>query len=434
MDLYSPVIADRLFTQIAERLGGEIAGMFRRCYLDTLDRTIQLLPDGSAFVVTGDIPAMWLRDSAAQLTPYLHFVADDPQLAETALAVSRRQLEFIKLDPYANAFNATASGAGHHTDQTEMSPWVWERKYEIDSLAYPIQLAHDLWKLTGRTDHLASFPDAARLIVDLWATEQHHREKSPYRFQRFDGAPTDTLAGEGLGGPVGVTGLTWSGFRPSDDVCTFHYNVPANMFAFVELGHIAEIATDVFDDDDLAAAAGNLREVIGQAIAAHGTATAPSGDTVYAYEVDGLGGVLLADDANTPSLLSLPLLGWCAVDDPAYLRTRNFVLSPDNPFYFTGTVAAGVGSPHTPHGTIWPIALAVQGLTARTDEERHGILAALMRTHAGTGFMHESFHKDDPAVYTREWFSWANAMFCELVLDVAGLRTHRRIPAEAVTR
>ncbi|NYE19081.1 glycoside hydrolase family 125 protein [Microbacterium immunditiarum] len=434
MDLYSPAVAERLFAQIGERLGDEVAAVFRRCYLDTLDRTIRMLPDGSVFVVTGDIPAMWLRDSTAQLTPYLHFIADDPQLAETALAVSRRQLEFIRLDPYANAFNATASGAGHHTDQTEMSSWVWERKYEIDSLAYPIQLAHDLWKLTGRTDHLTSFLDAARLVVDLWATEQHHEQRSPYRFQRFDGAPTDTLAREGLGGPVAVTGLTWSGFRPSDDVCAFHNNVPANMFAFVELGHIAEIATAVFDDDGLAGSARALRDEIGRAIAAHGTATSPSGDTIYAYEVDGLGGVLLADDANTPSLLSLPLLGWCAVDDPAYLHTRRFVLSPDNPFYFTGTAAAGVGSPHTPPGMIWPIALAVQGLTARDDEESRDILAVLMRTHAGTGFMHESFHKDDPDAFTREWFSWANAMFCELVLEVAGLRTHRRIPAEAVTR
>lgn len=434
MELYSSAGADRLFTLVTERLGDEVSEIFRRCYLDTLDKTIDILPDGTAFVVTGDIPAMWLRDSAAQLTPYLHFVADDPQLAETALAVSRRQLDFIRHDPYANAFNAGPTGAGHHTDKTDMSPWVWERKYEIDSLAYPVQLAHDLWTLTGRADHLGSFPDAARLIVDLWRTEQHHLAESPYLFERFDGAPTDTLAGDGRGAPVAVTGLTWSGFRPSDDVCTFHYNVPANMFAYVELGHIAEIANAVFDDAELAASALALREDLGRAIAEHGSAATPDGEQVYAYEVDGLGGVLLADDANTPSLLSLPLLGWCAEDDPDYLRTRAFVLSPANPYYYEGTAAAGVGSPHTPADTIWPIALAVQGLTARTDEERRSILETLMRTHGGTGVMHESFHKDDPTVYTRPWFSWANAMFCELVLEIAGLRTHRRTPAGAVAR
>lgn len=432
MDLFSPSHADRLTARIAEQLGDEVAAIFRRCYLDTLEKTIELLPDGSAFVVTGDIPAMWLRDSATQLTPYLHFLADDPALADTAVAVSRRQLAFVRLDPYANAFNASASGAGHHGDLTEMSPWVWERKYEVDSLAYPIQLAHDLWTLTGRTDHLADFPDAARLIVQLWRTEQHHEEQSPYRFQRFDGAPTDTLSRDGRGAPVAVTGLTWSAFRPSDDVCSFPYNIPANMFAHVELGHIAEIAREVFDDDELAASALALRDDLGAALAEHATAAAPSGDEVWAYEVDGRGGALLADDGNTPSLLSLPLHGWCAIDDPLYLRTRAFILSADNPYYCIGSAASGVGSPHTPPDTVWPIALAVQGLTARDDAERRAVLDTLLRTHAGTGVMHESFHKDDPTIFTRPWFSWANAMFCELVLDIAGLRTHRRTPVEAV--
>ena len=432
MDHFSPSHADRLVARIAEQLGDEVATIFRRCYLDTLEKTIEILPDGTAFVVTGDIPAMWLRDSATQLTPYLHFLGDDPALADTVAAVSRRQLAFVRLDPYANAFNASASGAGHHGDRTEMSPWVWERKYEVDSLAYPIQLAHDLWTLTGRTDHLADFPEAARLIVQLWRTEQHHEERSPYRFQRFDGAPTDTLSRDGRGAPVAVTGLTWSAFRPSDDVCSFPYNVPANMFAAVELGHIAEIARDVFDDDELAASALALRDELGAALAEHATATAPTGDEVWAYEVDGLGGALLADDGNTPSLLSLPLHGWCTIDDPLYLRTRSFVLSPDNPYYCVGSAASGVGSPHTPPDTVWPIALAVQGLTAQDDAERRRVLDTLLRTHAGTGVMHESFHKDDPTIFTRPWFSWANAMFCELVLDIAGLRTHRRTPVEAV--
>jgi len=432
VDHFSPSHADRLVARIAEQLGDEVATIFRRCYLDTLEKTIEILPDGTAFVVTGDIPAMWLRDSATQLTPYLHFLGDDPALADTVAAVSRRQLAFVRLDPYANAFNASASGAGHHGDRTEMSPWVWERKYEVDSLAYPIQLAHDLWTLTGRTDHLADFPEAARLIVQLWRTEQHHEERSPYRFQRFDGAPTDTLSRDGRGAPVAVTGLTWSAFRPSDDVCSFPYNVPANMFAAVELGHIAEIARDVFDDDELAASALALRDELGAALAEHATGTAPAGDEIWAYEVDGLGGALLADDGNTPSLLSLPLHGWCTIDDPLYLRTRSFVLSPDNPYFCVGSAASGVGSPHTPPDTVWPIALAVQGLTAQDDAERRSVLDTLLRTHAGTGVMHESFHKDDPTIFTRPWFSWANAMFCELVLDIAGLRTHRRTPVGAV--
>lgn len=434
MATHSSAVAEELFAQVAARLGAEVGAVFRRCYLDTLDKTIELLPDGTAFVVTGDIPAMWLRDSAAQLTPYLHALESDPILADTVAAVSRRQLDFITRDPYANAFNVAPNRAGHQSDETEMSPWVWERKYEIDSLAYPIQLAHDLWTITGRTDHLVAFPEAARVIVQQWRTEQDHEGRSPYRFQRHDGAPTDTLARDGRGGEVAVTGLTWSGFRPSDDACTYHYNVPANIFAFIELGHIAQLASAVFADAELATQARQLRDAIGIAIDQHALAQAPSGDQVYAYELDGLGGVLLSDDANTPSLLSLPLLGWCDIDEPTYLRTRAFVLSPANPFYFVGTAAAGIGSPHTPSDTIWPIALAVQGLTAQTTQERDEILAVLMRTHAGTGMMHESFHKDDPARFTREWFSWANAMFCELVLEAAGLRTYRRTPGKEVGR
>jgi meiotically up-regulated gene 157 (Mug157) protein len=147
---------------------------------------------------------------------------------------------------------------------------------------------------------------------------------------------------------------------------------------------------------------------------------------VYAYEVDGRGGVLLADDANTPSLLALPLTGWCRADDPLYLATRDLVLSPANPYYYRGSAASGIGSPHTPEGHVWPIALAIQGLTSTDPAERRALLDLILATDDGTGAVHESFHADDPGVWTREWFSWANSMFCELALETAGLRTYRR--------
>jgi meiotically up-regulated gene 157 (Mug157) protein len=130
------------------------------------------------------------------------------------------------------------------------------------------------------------------------------------------------------------------------------------------------------------------------------------------------------DDANVPSLLSLPYLGCCASDDPLYLRTRAFVLSDHNPYYFRGTEGAGIGGPHAGMDRIWPLGLIMQALTSRDDDEIVRVLETLKSTHAGTGFMHEAFHKDAAEEYTRSWFAWANTLFGELVLTVLRERPH----------
>jgi meiotically up-regulated gene 157 (Mug157) protein len=414
---------------VRERSDQRVAERFERCFADTLHSTMTPMPDGTVFMLTGDIPAMWLRDSSAQLAPYLHFAADRPELADLLIAVNRRQLDAIALDPYANAFNAEPNGHGHHDDRTDASPWVWERKYEIDSLCYPLQLAHDLWLATGRSDHLDErYRAAVTAAIGVWRTEQHHEERSPYRFQRFDAPLSDTLVRDGLGPETTFTGLSWSGFRPSDDATRYGYNVPGNLFAAVTLAGVETIAVDVLDDEAPAADARSLRLELETAVDAHGVVSTERYGDVYAYEVDGFGNALLMDDANVPSLLSLPFLGWCAPDDARYLATRRFLLSEDDPSFFVGSAARGIGSPHTPPDHIWPIALAMEGLTSTDDAERARLLDTLLRTDAGTGVMHESFHKDDPATFTRPWFSWANAMFCEFVLDVVGLRTHVRRP------
>lgn len=420
--------------RVRERTDEATAAMFERCFENTLGTTLREMPDGTLFMLTGDIPAMWLRDSTAQLGPYLHFAAEDESISDMIAAVSRRQIDYVLLDPYANAFNAAADGAGHQSDLTDQSPWVWERKYEVDSLCFPIQLAYDLWTLTGRTDHLGeNFARAAHTIIALWRTEQNHEELSTYRFQRFDCPPSDTLVRDGRGGETVPTGLTWSAFRPSDDACAFGYNVPGNMFAAVELQHIEIIAAEVLDDPELAASARDLRADIQRGIDTHAVVPSPADRDIYAYEIDGRGGILLLDDANVPSLLSLPLIGWCRTDDPLYLATRDFILSTANPTYFTGTLASGtdssgLGSPHTPAGHVWPIGLCIQGLTTDDPAEKDRIRRLLLETDAGTGLMHESYLAGDPSVFTREWFSWANAMFCELILDITGLRTLRREP------
>jgi meiotically up-regulated gene 157 (Mug157) protein len=402
-----------------------IAGMFERSMAENLPAVAERLPDGTTFVLTGDIPAMWLRDSAAQLRPYLVLCGDDPALQDTLIGVLHRQLEYIAIDPYANAFNRAADGAGHTGDETEMSPWVWERKYEIDSLCYPIELAYRLWRITGRKDVIDHrFVAAANATLELWTVELDHENNSQYRFQRHDDRPSDTLVREGRGRLTTPTGMSWSAFRPSDDATELGFNVPGNMFASAVLGFLQVIATEVLDDDSLAARAKELKAGIDDGIARHGMVDHPAYGRVYAYEVDGAGEHLLMDDANMPSLLSAPMFGFTAADDPAYLATRKVLLSPENPYYYSGSAAAGIGSPHTPPDYVWPIALSVQGLTSTSAEERQHLLEVLRDTTGGTGQMHEGFHTDDPTKYTREWFSWANAMFCELALAHAG----RRLP------
>ncbi|MUV37272.1 Meiotically up-regulated 157 protein [Lentibacillus sp. JNUCC-1] len=396
--------------------------MFANCFSNTYETTIRPQDDGTTFVITGDIPAMWLRDSAAQVRPYLLLAETDPAMADMIQGVIQKQMEFIIHDPYANAFNEKANGNRYHDDQTEMTPLLWERKYEIDSLCYPIQLAYLFWKATGRTDHFNdTFKTAAVAIFDTWKVEQNHAE-SDYHFVRDNCPPQDTLSHDGYGAPVGYTGMTWSGFRPSDDACKYGYLVPANMFAVVVLDYLADIAMDVLGDEALAQNARDLREEINGGIQQYGTVEHPDFGTIYAYETDGLGNHVLMDDANVPSLLSMPYLGYCDVNDPVYQNTRRFILSDANPYYYEGKVAAGVGSPHTPERYIWHIALSIQGMTAATSEEKAQILETFKTTDGGTNFMHEGFDVDDPAQFTRPWFCWSNSMFSEFVLSQCGIR------------
>jgi uncharacterized protein len=392
----------------------------------TLTDTITLDDDGTAFVITGDIPAMWLRDSTTQMLPYLRFAADSPAIADVLTGVVRRQFRCIDHDPYANAFNRSATGAHHDARDLCDDPSVWEQKYEVDSLAYPVQFAHRLWTVTGRTD---LFDERAhrvlRTIVDQWRAEQDH-DASAYRFVRDVGIATETLDRDGRGTPVAVTGMTWCGFRPSDDACTYGYNVPENLHAAQALLDLAEIARDVYGDERLADDADALRSAVLDGVRRHGIVE-HDGEQVYAYEVEGLGGVVLMDDANMPSLLSLPFDAPDVIDPEVTAATRRLVLSPANPYWFSGAAAEGIGSQHTEPNRVWPIALCVEGITG-TPERRRELLAVLLATDAGTGRMHESFDVEDPAAFSREWFSWADAMFCELALTVADDLSGRGAP------
>lgn len=423
MEKQYPAI-ERMIERVRERFTGEdakIAALFENCIGDTLSRTIKRASDGSVYVITGDIPAMWLRDSACQLLPYVRFAAEEPAIRDLLVDLCATQARCILIDPYANAFNLPGEKSLWMSDRTAMREELWERKYEIDSLCHPVNLAWTLWKQSGATAQFTpEWKRAAGLIIDTFRTEQHHEEDSDYRFERADCVFTDTLSRGGRGALVkSGTGLIFSGFRPSDDACVYGYFIPGNMFAAVVLDQIGEIADAVYGDAELARRARDFSRELRRAIAEY--AVLPNiPRPFYAYEVDGFGQYLVMDDSNMPSLLALPMLGWCDRDDPLYLNTREMILSQRNPYYYEGRCLKGVGSPHTPPDYVWDIALAVQGLTATDPREQYDCIRMMADNDAGTGMMHEGIHVDDPARFTRPWFSWANAMFCQLVMVYCG--------------
>lgn len=406
--------------EIAGRLQENLRAIFKNCYFSTLATTATLLDDGTTFLITGDIAAMWLRDSSAQIVHYLPLVSKDERVAQIVEGLIRRQVRYIGIDPYANAFNREPVGYGMKGDITQTNPWVWERKYEVDSLCYPVLIAYRYWKITGKTEVFdESFLQMMQTIVSLWKTEQYHGEKSAYRFMRRSTLETETLANEGKGTPVAYTGMTWSGFRPSDDRCYYGYNIPANMFASVALGCMEDMVLGIYGREDLAGDIRKLKGRIDDGIEAFGTVDRKGFGKIYAFETDGMGHHVLMDDANVPNLLSIPYLGYRKAEDETYQRTRRFILSRNNPYFHEGKFAKGLGSPHTPDRYVWPIGLIMQALTSSDRKEIDALVQVLVRTDAGQKCMHESFDPDNPDNYTRSWFAWANSLFAELMMKIA---------------
>ena len=432
-----PPQEDRRFTSEAveatlERVAGEMADpelawLFRNCFPNTLDTTVDFgTRDGKpdTFVITGDIEAMWLRDSTAQVWPYLPLVPGDPQLRELIRGVIHRQSWCVLVDPYANAFNKGPGESPWSDDLTEMKPELHERKWEIDSLCYPVRLAYRYWKTTGDASPFdEEWREAMDLIPRTFREQQRKEGQGPYKFQRVTGWQTDTVAGAGYGNPVRPVGLIVSIFRPSDDATIFPFLVPSNQLAVVTLRQLAEMVRDLRNEGEFPAQCEALAREVQAALRAHGVVGHPQHGEVWAYEVDGFGNRHHMDDANIPSLLSLPYLGACSPEDPLYRRTRSFVLGEDNPYFFRGDVAEGVGGPHVGLDMIWPLGIIMRALTSTDPKEVAHCLGMLKESHGGTGFMHESFHKDDATRFTRAWFAWANTLFGELILKV-----HRELP------
>ena len=411
--LFTSETIEKKITEVKKLLNGApyLAWMFENCFPNTLDTTVHycLTEDGEddTFVYTGDIHAMWLRDSGAQVWPCVQFAKKDEKIRRMVRGTILRQLKCICLDPYANAFNMGPTGSEWESDYTDMNPFLHERKYEIDSLCYPIRLAYFYWQVTGDNTIFGDlWREAVSKILKTFREQQRKENRGPYRFMRTTNRQYDTVCNDGYGNPVKPVGLIASVFRPSDDATVFLYLVPSNFFAVTSLRKIAEVLT-IVNHDAVAAA---LKKY---AVYQH-----PKYGPVYAFEVDGFGNQLLMDDANVPSLLAMAYLGDVDIDDPVYQNTRRFVWSEDNPYFFRGKVGEGIGGPHIGHDMVWPMSIMMRAFTSRDDNEITQCLQMLVDTDNGTGFMHESFHKDDASKYTRSWFAWQNTLFGELILKL----------------
>ncbi|MBP3560579.1 MAG: glycoside hydrolase family 125 protein [Clostridia bacterium] len=419
----TPKILLKKADEITEKLKvkyPELAPFFKNCFLNTIETTVAKLDDGGYFVITGDIPAMWLRDSASQLSHYIRYANEDEDLKEIIRSVIAKHAYYINIDPYANAFNAVPNSKSHKDETDFYHDLIWERKYEVDSLCASIYLAYQYYMQTlDASIFTEEFHDMLEVIIAVFKLEQNHFQESRYFFNRTDCPETDTLPNGGKGNEVAFTGMTWSGFRPSDDRCVYGYLVPSNMMAVCALKKAAELLNAGYEDTRLESECRSLAFDIDEGIKTHGVYEHEKFGKIYAYEVDGKGDVRLMDDANSPSLLSAPYLGYAEKDDEIYLNTRKFILSQSNPWYFEGSVAKGVGSPHTGLDKIWHIALTMQALTSLDEAEIEECINMLTTTHAGTFLMHESFNKNDDTDFTRPWFAWANSLFAELMIRLS---------------
>ena len=428
-----PAVAERPFTSKAveetiKRIkpkikDSKLAWMFENCFPNTLDTTVEYKetngkPD--TFVITGDIHAMWLRDSSAQVWPYVQLTKKDKELQKLIAGVVNRQTQCILIDPYANAFNIAPEPDGEWmSDKTDMKPMLHERKWEIDSLCYTIRLAYYYWKTTGDSSVFdADWRKAMASVVKTFKEQQRKEGLGPYKFLRVTDRALDTVPNDGYGHPVNPVGLIVSSFRPSDDATTFGFLVPSNLFAVTSLREVAEISEKVTKDTAFAKECKALADEVEAALKKYALTNHPKYGQIYAFEVDGFGNTYFMDDANVPSLLALPYLGALDKTDPIYLNTRKFVLSKDNPYFFKGTAGEGIGGPHIGYDMIWPMSIIMRAMTSTSDDEIKMCIKMLRDTDGGTGFMHESFHKDNPEKFTRKWFAWVNTLFGELILKL----------------
>ncbi|MDR1402533.1 MAG: glycoside hydrolase family 125 protein [Tannerellaceae bacterium] len=416
-------IVDETIAAYKKRIKDDkLAWMFENCFPNTLDTTCEYSvkngrPD--SFIITGDIHAMWLRDSSAQVYPYVVLAKKEKALQDMLAGVINRQTACILIDPYANAFNDGPLGSEWESDHTDMKKELHERKWEIDSLCYPIRLAYHYWKETGDTSVFdAKWVSAVDVILKTCKEQQRKDTLGSYHFARTTDRQGDTLLNGGWGSPVNPVGLIVSSFRPSDDASLFGFLIPSNLFAVTSLRQAAEMLRKIKNNNALAGRCEALADEVEAAVKKYARVEREGFGTVYAYEVDGFGNYVCMDDANVPSLLALPFLGCVDINDPIYQNTRRLVLSKSNPYFFKGKAGEGIGGPHIGFDFIWPMSIIMRATTSADEEEIRYCIQTLRDTDGETGFMHESFHKDDPSNFTRKWFAWTNTLFGELIIKL----------------
>lgn len=392
------------------------------------------------FLITGDINAMWLRDSANQMQSYLPLVeanASYNSLASLYRGVINLQARYVIEAPHCNSFQPPIE-SGLPPEQNQATPddfnpsvsnqTVFECKYELDSLAAFLEISTNYYEATGDIEFFRKFQwvDAINAVLDttealLVGTYASNGSVnvSPYTWERQTTSATETLDNSGRGNPVqDGTGLVRSAFRPSDDSTTYQLFIPANMMFSRYLDSASEIMAAVGGQRNLANRMHNFAQSIRMAITTHGIVNDAIYGQVYAFEVDGFGSVNRMDDANIPSLLSAPFLGYLNVTDPIYQNTRKFILSKDNPYFMRGPVINAVGGPHAGLGQAWPMASIIRIFTSSDDSEITQALKEIVSSTDGLGLIHESINSFDATKWTRQWFSWANGLFGQCLLDL----------------
>jgi len=371
---------------------------------------LNYLDDGLTFVYTGDIPAMWLRDSSAQVLAYLQFMNIDEDVKYMVRGLLLQQFELIRRDPYANAFNPDGS--------------TFERKFELDSLCYPLWLANEYYQITGDASIFDYFFEmTVDIVIETLIQEQTHSDLN----YRIENATDRTIGSHDINT---ASNLIWSGYRPSDDVNYYKFNIPGNMFCVSTLEKMVVLFEELNLNSIIKAKAEALASSVRTAIETYGVFWDPTYGRIYAYEVTGFTsdaassvGKLLVDIANIPSLMSIPWIGYADNDDETYINTRAFILSDDNPYYYEGTFASGIGDPHDilikTHPelpVVWHMSLAMQGITSTNTEEIALMIQYMTDTTGGTYVMHEAFDANNPTYYSRDYFTWPCALYAYLYL------------------
>lgn len=438
----------------------DLAFLFRNAFPNTLDTTVRWHIDGKSkkapkyttgkdvgkwqgaqsFIVTGDIDAEWLRDSTNQLAQYQKLTTKDPSLYTLILGAINTQAEFVIESPYCNAFQPPRPSMldpNYNGQQDQVHPayepnFVFECKYEVDSLANFLSLANQFYETTKSVEFLTPrwylALDRILHVLDRQSeptfspdSGMYHRNEYTFRRQAMSG--TETLNLGGIGNPLNSgTGLIRSAFRPSDDASTFGFFIPGNAMMAVELNRTAHMlkASGSSADKKLVDELSSRAKKITEGIYSHGVIQHKVFGEVFAFEVDGYGSAILMDDANIPSLLSLPLLGFVDKDNQIYQNTRKMILSQQgNPYFLSGPVFHGIGGPHIGVENAWPMSLLVQAMTSDSAEEIMRCLETV-KNASSMGLINESVNVLRSSDYTRSWFAWANSVFAQTILWLGG--------------